>query len=185
MCIPCSPSSWYTKISSCRDNNTLSLHPQLHTKMFIFNSTYQQVFLAVSWEVLYIRNIMYIFYTNRFPHTELQILLPLDSHTGGSFQSQRLAFVHHLTLCPTRYQTEKLQIMDTTVCLHHVVLVSYGRKLSGEKTFAFFAVSESSAKVFSVNFVGGDHLYGRTSNPRKLFFCEMLVCHRIAKVFSL
>ena len=47
--------------------------------------------------------------------------------------------------------------------------IPYSGKLSREKTFAFFAVSESSAKVFSANFVGSDHLYGRTSNPRKCF----------------
>ena len=44
--------------------------------------------------------------------------------------------------------------------------IPYSGQLSREKTFAFFAVSES-AKVFSANIVGGDHLYGRTSNPRK------------------
>ena len=37
----------------------------------------------------------------------------------------------------------------------------YSRKRLREKTFEFFAISESSAKA---NFVCG---YGRTSNPRK------------------
>ena len=69
----------------------------------------------------------------------------------------------------------------------HLYTVPYSGKLLREKTFAFFfAVSESSsAKVFSTNFVGGDHLYGRTSNPRKFFLRNVLVYHRITKVFSL
>ena len=40
-------------------------------------------------------------------------------------------------------------------------VLPYSGKLSREKTFAFFAVSEESTKVFSAKFVGEDTICGR------------------------
>ena len=45
----------------------------------------------------------------------------------------------------------------------HATCTVYRKTSEGEN----FRVSESTAKVFSANFVGGDHLYGKTNNPRK------------------
>ena len=80
-------------------------------------------------------------------------------------------------------------------------LLPYSGKLSREKTFTFFVVSEPSAKVFSAKFceirnvhvacmcvahARGPHLHNNwTGATRESFLREIVALYRNAKVFSL
>ena len=56
------------------------------------------------------------------------------------------------------------------------VCVPYSGKLSREKTFAFFAVSEPSVNDFSAKFCGHTYIIiGRTGAMRESFLREILV----------
>ena len=56
------------------------------------------------------------------------------------------------------------------------ILVPYSGKLSREKTFAFFAVSEPSVKVFYARFCGHTHIIIGPEQSANIFSAKFSFC---------